>query len=85
MVARNADASFITEVTQTERVHYLQSSRISDYRAIAALREVMGEKLLEAMGIKIMVPKKGLPTALLWNFPVFVVKTLLYNGIGLAQ
>jgi hypothetical protein len=32
-----------------------------------------------------MMPKKGLPTALLWNFPVFVVKTLLYNGIGLAQ
>jgi hypothetical protein len=34
---------------------------------------------------KELVPKKGLPTALLWNFPVFVVRTLLYNGIGLAQ
>jgi hypothetical protein len=39
-----------------------QSLRIfsSDYRARAALREVVGEKLLELMGIKIMVPKKGL-------------------------
>ena len=36
----------------------------SDYRAIAAVREVTGEKLLEAMGIKSLVAKKRLPTAL---------------------
>ena len=30
------------------------------YRAIAALREIAGGKLLEVMGIKILVPKKGL-------------------------
>jgi hypothetical protein len=29
------------------------------YRAIAALREVVRGKLLEVMGIKILVPKKG--------------------------
>jgi hypothetical protein len=29
------------------------------YRATAALREAVGEKLLQMMGIKIMVPKKG--------------------------
>ena len=32
----------------------------SDYRATAALREVVGEKLLKLMGTKSLVPKKGL-------------------------
>jgi hypothetical protein len=45
----------------------------------------VSHQLATAKSKKVMVPKKGLPTALLWNFPVFVVKTLLYNGIGLAQ
>ena len=54
------------------------------YRATAALRELVGEKLLELMGIKILVPKKELPTSLRWNLPVFVAKPDLHNGLGVA-
>ena len=32
-----------------------------DYRARAALRRILGEKLLQLMGTKKLVPKKGLP------------------------
>jgi hypothetical protein len=35
---------------------------------------VAGEKLLEMMGIKTMVPKKELPITLRWNLPLFFGK-----------
>jgi hypothetical protein len=37
------------------------------------------------MGIKIVVPKKGLPTVLHRNLPVSVVKPDLSNGLGVAR
>lgn len=53
------------------------------YRAIAALREVTRGKPLETMGIKILVPKKGLPTALHLIFPMFMAKLSLYACLPL--